>query len=156
MLYNALIIIPTYNESKNIVDLISRIRSLNIYENILVIDDNSPDGTANIVKKYNDNNLVLLTREKKMGLGSAYCMGYKYAIKNILIESLKKLLIEIFFLLIIFIKNISKKNSKQIGMIVAKKITRVPNPKPITIPIKVEKYFLLISKWCVCKYLMMK
>ena len=82
MVYNALIIIPTYNESKNIIGLISKIRSINVNEDILVIDDNSPDGTGNIVEKFNDNNLILLTRDKKMGLGSAYCMGYKYAIKN--------------------------------------------------------------------------
>ena len=77
---NTLIIIPTYNEASNIITIIKKIRSLNINDDILVIDDNSPDNTANIVAEYADKNTILLNRNNKMGLGSAYCTGFKYAI----------------------------------------------------------------------------
>jgi len=80
-----LVIIPTYNESKNIARLISLIESLNVQGlDILVIDDNSPDKTAEVVNrlKASYNNLSLLTRDKKLGLGSAYIAGFRWAIKN--------------------------------------------------------------------------
>jgi len=83
---NALIIIPTYNENKNISKLLSKIENLNskIKLNILIIDDSSPDGTAKTVKSLMSFNkdLYLIERESKMGLGSAYCAGFKWAIKN--------------------------------------------------------------------------
>ena len=83
---NALIIIPTYNENQNISILIDKIRKLDslIDLEILVIDDGSPDGTANSVKEIqkNDSKLHLINREKKLGLGSAYCLGFNWAIKN--------------------------------------------------------------------------
>jgi len=83
---NALIIIPTYNENKNISKLLSKIKNLNskIKLNILVIDDSSPDGTAKTVKSLMslNKNIYLIERESKMGLGSAYCAGFKWAIKN--------------------------------------------------------------------------
>ena len=83
---NALIIIPTYNENKNISKLLSKIKNLNskIKLNILIIDDSSPDGTAKTVKSLMPFNkdLYLIERESKMGLGSAYCTGFKWAIKN--------------------------------------------------------------------------
>ena len=71
----SLIIIPTYNEAENIKDVINKILSLQNNNFILVVDDNSPDGTSNIVrnlKKNYDDKLFLITREKKDGLGSAY------------------------------------------------------------------------------------
>jgi dolichol-phosphate mannosyltransferase len=77
------IIIPTYNEKENIEKLISEIFDLNIKDlHILIMDDNSPDKTAEIVKnlKQKHTNLHLVVREKKLGLGSAYIAGFKYAL----------------------------------------------------------------------------
>ncbi|MEM2994580.1 MAG: polyprenol monophosphomannose synthase [Candidatus Bathyarchaeia archaeon] len=73
------IILPTYCEAQNIGKLIHEIESLNLDASILVIDDSSIDGTAEIVrnlqKKY--NNILLFTRPKKMGLGTAITDGFK-------------------------------------------------------------------------------
>jgi len=80
-----LVIIPTYNEKQNISKLVSKIQSLNIEGlDILFIDDNSPDGTGNILKSFQkDNpNLKLIEREGKLGLGTAYIMGFKYGLEN--------------------------------------------------------------------------
>jgi len=80
----ALLIIPTYNEIANIKNIItaSLAQSPDLY--ILVIDDNSPDGTAKAVKELMENepHINLIERPKKMGLGSAYVQGFKYALKN--------------------------------------------------------------------------
>jgi dolichol-phosphate mannosyltransferase len=80
-----LVIIPTYNEKENIKAIIEKIFSLNQNFEILVIDDGSPDGTANIVKelmqKYPDS-LYILERSGKLGLGTAYITGFKYAIEH--------------------------------------------------------------------------
>jgi dolichol-phosphate mannosyltransferase len=79
-----LIIIPTLNESKNIENLINKIRSLykNIY--ILVVDDNSNDGTLDILYKLKRRlkNLKIISRKKDKGIGSAHLCGIKYAYKN--------------------------------------------------------------------------
>ena len=76
------IVIPTYNEKENIGELIKKIYSLNINNlRILVIDDNSPDNTADVVKSMKEKYLVeIIQRPGKMGLGSAYITGFKYAI----------------------------------------------------------------------------
>lgn len=81
----AIIIIPTYNEAENIDKLIPEI--LRMYpENleILIVDDNSPDGTWKMVQEMGekDNRIHLLKREKKSGLGTAYCAGFKYCIEK--------------------------------------------------------------------------
>jgi len=80
-----LVIIPTYNEKGNIEQIISKIFSLSIPFNILVVDDNSPDGTASIVKelqnKYKER-LFIIEREGKLGLGTAYISGFKWAIER--------------------------------------------------------------------------
>ena len=80
-----IIIIPTYNEKENIGLLIEKVFSLSIPFEILIIDDNSPDGTANIVqsfrKKYPDT-LHLIERGGKQGLGTAYLTGFKWALEN--------------------------------------------------------------------------
>jgi dolichol-phosphate mannosyltransferase len=80
-----LVIIPTYNEKENIRAIIEKIFSLNEEFEILVIDDGSPDGTANIVKelqKTYPDTLHILERAGKLGLGTAYISGFKYAIKH--------------------------------------------------------------------------
>ena len=82
---NSLIIIPTYNEAENIVTVINKIFSIDDNNSVLVVDDNSPDGTSNIVKNLqndNINKLFLITRDKKDGLGSAYKEGFKWALEN--------------------------------------------------------------------------
>jgi len=80
-----IIIIPTYNESENIERMIRKVFSLPRSFNILVVDDNSPDGTALIVKclqeKYPDR-LYMLERSGKLGLGTAYIVGFEWALKN--------------------------------------------------------------------------
>lgn len=75
----AAIILPTYNESENIRDLILAIEGLNINPLILVIDDSSPDGTHEIVKNLQKefSNIMLVVRPRKMGLGSAIIEGFK-------------------------------------------------------------------------------
>lgn len=84
-MYRILVIIPTYNESENILKIIPDVLSQSTPDrifNVLVIDDNSPDGTAGLVKNMNNIDVHLLRREKKMGLGTAYVEGFKFAIKN--------------------------------------------------------------------------
>ena len=79
-----LIITPTFNESKNIVLLIEKILKKNPSYHLLVIDVNSPDGTAQIVKKMQDDykNIFIEKREKKSGLGTAYIHGFNWALKK--------------------------------------------------------------------------
>ncbi|HYG40016.1 MAG TPA: polyprenol monophosphomannose synthase [Cytophagales bacterium] len=80
---DSIVIIPTYNEIENIDLIIRKIFSLRKPFDILVIDDNSPDGTANIVKslqKEFPERLFLEQREGKLGLGTAYIHGFKYAL----------------------------------------------------------------------------
>ena len=82
---NNLVIIPTYNEKENIEKIILKVFSLKKKFNILVVDDGSPDGTANIVKSLQINfpeNLYLEERTGKLGLGTAYIHGFKWALKN--------------------------------------------------------------------------
>ncbi len=84
MIEKSLIIIPTYNELDNIRKLIPDI--LGRYENvdILVVDDNSPDGTGAYVESLNSqtDRVKLIKRPYKMGLGTAYIQGFKYALQN--------------------------------------------------------------------------
>lgn len=78
----ALIIIPTYNELENIQNIIPEILRQDDRLEVLVVDDNSPDGTADAVHRImeQEQRVHLLEREKKMGLGTAYVAGFKYAI----------------------------------------------------------------------------
>jgi dolichol-phosphate mannosyltransferase len=80
----AIVIIPTYNEAENIEKLIKKVFSVVPDINILIIDDNSPDGTSVIVEKLmeKDQRLHLIKRPRKMGLGSAYVEGFKYALEK--------------------------------------------------------------------------
>ncbi len=81
----ALVIIPTYNEVENIKLIISAIFKVSEKFDILVVDDNSPDGTADAVislqEKYS-NHLFLESRKDKLGLGTAYIHGFKWALKK--------------------------------------------------------------------------
>jgi len=81
---NKLIIIPTYNEIENIEKLIKDIIMIDHTLDILIVDDNSPDGTGKLVEKLKEeyNNLILIHREGKLGLGTAYVTGFKYALQN--------------------------------------------------------------------------
>ena len=81
---NILVISPTYNEKHNVRVLIDNIFNLRLPVDLLIIDDNSPDGTADIVKlemKTNEK-LHLIERSGKLGLGTAYCRGFEYALKH--------------------------------------------------------------------------
>ena len=79
----SIVIIPTYNEKENIEDIIRKVFSLPNFS-ILIVDDGSPDGTGNIVKKLQTQftDLHLLERKGKQGLGTAYIAGFKYALKH--------------------------------------------------------------------------
>jgi len=80
-----LVIIPTYNEKENIERMVRKVFSLPEAFNLLIVDDGSPDGTAQIVKnlqKEFGTKLHLLERKGKLGLGTAYIAGFKYAIEN--------------------------------------------------------------------------
>jgi len=85
MLSDKLVIIPTYNEKENIEKMIRYVRGLEGDFHILIIDDGSPDGTASIVKglmsEFTDS-LHIIEREGKMGLGTAYKAGFKWALEH--------------------------------------------------------------------------
>lgn len=79
-----LVIIPTYNEKENIAGIIKLALEQDDRIDILVVDDNSPDKTADIVEKMIEENsrINIIKRKGKLGLGSAYVEGFHYAIKN--------------------------------------------------------------------------
>ena len=80
----SLVIIPTYNELENIPKLIPIVLAQDERIHLLIVDDNSPDGTAKFVEEEMKSNerIHLLKREKKLGLGTAYIAGFKYALEN--------------------------------------------------------------------------
>ncbi len=79
-----LVIIPTYNEKENIENIVRYVFSLNPVFDIIIIEDNSPDGTAAIVKELQKefSNLYLIERKGKLGLGTAYIAGFKWALEH--------------------------------------------------------------------------
>ena len=79
-----LIIIPTYNELENLPRLLPEVLSKDENINVLIVDDNSPDGTAAFVEsQMKDNSRIhLIKRPSKQGLGTAYIAGFKYALQN--------------------------------------------------------------------------
>jgi len=82
---NVLVIIPTYNEGENIIKIIDSIFTIHQDINILVVDDNSPDGTSGKVNQVISNfknKLNIITRKSKMGLGTAYLEGFRWAINK--------------------------------------------------------------------------
>jgi len=80
----SIVIIPTYNEKENIQHMLPELMKLNKDLHVLVVDDNSPDGTGQIVESLaaNEPRLHLLNRPGKGGLGRAYIAGFKWAIEN--------------------------------------------------------------------------
>lgn len=82
---DSLVIIPTYNEKENIEKIIRKVFSLNQAFDVLIIDDGSPDGTAEIVKSLQEEytgHLFIHERAGKQGLGTAYIFGFKWAIEK--------------------------------------------------------------------------
>lgn len=80
-----IVIIPTYNESENIEAIIHAVINQPIQPEVLIIDDNSPDGTASMVKKMQEKlgpRLHILERNGKLGLGTAYIAGFKWALSR--------------------------------------------------------------------------
>lgn len=78
-----LIIIPTYNERENVAAMVAKVLSLEGNFSVLIVDDGSPDGTADIVRHLMEENperLFLLEREGKLGLGTAYIAGFRWAL----------------------------------------------------------------------------
>ncbi len=79
-----LIIIPTFNERENLPDVVARVRAVACPLDILVVDDNSPDGTGALADELaaRDPSLSVLHRKEKNGLGRAYCAGFKWALER--------------------------------------------------------------------------
>lgn len=85
MISDSIVIIPTYNEKENIENIIRKVFSFDKEFHVLIVDDGSPDGTADIVKnlqKEFSDKLFLTEREGKLGLGTAYITGFKRAIEK--------------------------------------------------------------------------
>jgi dolichol-phosphate mannosyltransferase len=82
---DSIVVIPTYNEKENAPDINRKVFSLSVPFDILIIDDNSPDGTAAIIRELQaefSNRLFLEERPGKLGLGTAYIHGFKYALRK--------------------------------------------------------------------------
>lgn len=80
-----LVIIPTYNEKENIANMIDVVLALDSEFDVLIVDDGSPDGTAEIVKNKqlsNSSRVHLIEREGKLGLGTAYIVGFRYGLEH--------------------------------------------------------------------------
>ena len=81
-----LIVIPTYNEAENICELIEKIYQVVSDAHILIVDDNSPDGTGKLIeeliKRRNDKRLFVIHREGKLGLGTAYVEGFLWGLEK--------------------------------------------------------------------------
>lgn len=82
---DSIVIIPTYNEKENIADIVSAVLNLPVSFHLLIVDDNSPDGTGAIVKDLQskfEGRLFIEERAGKQGLGTAYIHGFKWALRN--------------------------------------------------------------------------
>jgi dolichol-phosphate mannosyltransferase len=84
MAEKALVIIPTYNECENVGQIIRRVLEQSPIIDVLIVDDNSPDGTGKLVDKLTaaDERINVIHRAGKLGLGTAYVAGFKYAIEK--------------------------------------------------------------------------
>ncbi|MDX1524560.1 MAG: glycosyltransferase, partial [Anaerolineae bacterium] len=78
------VIVPTYNEKENITDLVEQILALGIEPHVLIVDDNSPDGTGQIADALaeQDTRVRVIHRSGKLGLGTAYIAGFKQALSE--------------------------------------------------------------------------
>lgn len=84
-MHKNLVIIPTYNESENITDILAAVMNLSSPFEVLIIDDGSPDGTADLVRKSMEtfpNRIHMIERKGKLGLGTAYIRGFGYALEH--------------------------------------------------------------------------
>ena len=86
-MHSSLVIIPTYNERENVANMIRAVLSLPEALDILILDDNSPDGTSEIVRTLQQeeslaDRLHLIVRPGKLGLGTAYITGFKWALTH--------------------------------------------------------------------------
>ena len=82
---DSLVIIPTYNEKENIEKMVRKVSSLSVPFDVLIVDDGSPDGTGDIVKRLMNEftgKLFIEERKGKQGLGTAYIHGFKWALKK--------------------------------------------------------------------------
>ena len=82
---DTLVITPTYNEKENIENIIRKVFSLEKEFDMLIIEDNSPDGTADIVKRLMEefpNRLFIKERKGKLGLGTAYLDGFRWGLEH--------------------------------------------------------------------------
>lgn len=80
-----IVVIPTYNEKENIQSILEEVLALQPAFHVLVVDDNSPDGTADLVKqmmKIHPDQIFLIEREGKLGLGTAYITGFQWALSH--------------------------------------------------------------------------
>ena len=79
-----LVVIPTYNEASNVLAMIERVRTATPQVDLLIVDDNSPDGTADLVEQAatSDSRIHLLSRPGKAGLGAAYRAGFAWALER--------------------------------------------------------------------------
>ena len=77
-----LVVIPTYNEAANIIDVIYRLRAAQPNIDILVVDDNSPDGTGTLADSIANSKIFVLHRANKAGLGPAYLAGFNWGISR--------------------------------------------------------------------------
>ena len=81
----SIVIIPTYNEAENVINIINKVLSLPVSFDILIVDDNSPDGTASLVNELIrkiDNKVYIINRATKAGLGKAYKEGFQWALEK--------------------------------------------------------------------------
>jgi dolichol-phosphate mannosyltransferase len=80
----ALVVVPTYDEAENVRELIPQILSVDPNVEVLVVDDNSPDRTGEVVKTYAESNprVHLIERDQKLGLGTAYVEGFRFAVAH--------------------------------------------------------------------------
>ena len=82
---DSLVIIPTYNEKENIEKMLETVMSLEYPFDVLIVDDGSPDGTARLVEKMAQaypERIHLVERKGKLGLGTAYIAGFKWALER--------------------------------------------------------------------------